>query len=387
MSSLESASESPSESVAQSAYDESAERWGPHARSLAGHTLVAMLDAERLPHALLIAGPVGVGKRDLAIRVAQALLCETATNQSAGPCRECRNCRRLHDPAQPTLEPQHSDVEVIAPGALCGESDHDHRNSRTIGICVIRRIEHAATLAPFEADRRIIIINPADALTSDAADAFLKTLEEPPDRVHFILLTAQEAKLSETIRSRCRTLTLSPLPAAQLDDWLEQWADDEGVELPIEAERRGELARLARGRPGWLQSNLRDGDPVTLRAAQIDDAVRIADASRADRLAWSEQLVGRGASPQTVANLELILDAWTDWWRDLWLAQTNQTEALIHISQRDRVGEIAALYDQQELSQFLEQIQRTRALIQTGVNARLALDVLLLNIPVPRKTT
>ena len=364
---------------------EPANHWGPHARSLAGHTLTAMLEAERLPHALLITGPVGVGKRDLAIRIAQTLLCDSVPRKSLGPCRECRNCRRLHDPAQPTIDPQHSDVEIVAPGALCVESDHDHRNSRTIGICVIRRIEHAATLAPFEAERRIVIINPADAMTSDAADAFLKTLEEPPDRVHFILLTAQEARLSETIRSRCRTLTLAPLPAAQLDDWLEQWAADEGVELPIEAERRGELARLARGRPGWLQSNLRDGDPVTLRTAQIDDAVRIANADRAERLAWSEQVVGRGASPQTIANLELILDAWTDWWRDLWLTQTNQIGALIHISQRDRIGQLAALYDQQELSQFLEQVQRTRALIQKGVNARLALDVLLLNIPVPRK--
>ncbi len=364
---------------------ESPRRWGPHADSLAARTLTAMLEVERLPHALLISGPLGVGKRDLAIRIAQALLCDTVAQRSAGPCRDCRNCQRLHNPAQPALDPQHSDVEIIAPGALCAEPDHEHRNSRTIGICVIRRIEHAATLAPFEADRRIIIINPADAMTSDAADAFLKTLEEPPDRVHFILLTAQEARLSETIRSRCRTLTLAPLPPSQLDDWLDQWAAEEGVDLPIEAERRGELARLARGRPGWLQSNLRDGDPVTLRSAQIDDAVRIANASRADRLAWSEQVVGRGASPQTIANIELILDAWTDWWRDLWLSQTKQIDALIHISQRDRIAQQAALYDQHELSQFLEQIQRTRALIQKGVNTRLALDVLLLNIPPPRK--
>lgn len=360
--------------------------WGPHAESLAGRTLTAMLDAGRLPHALLIAGPVGVGKRDLAIRTAQSLLCDSDRMASAGPCRQCRNCRRLHDPAQPALDPQHTDVEVITPGALCAESDHDHRNSRTIGICIVRRIEHASTLAPFEADRKIFIINPADALTADAADAFLKTLEEPPDRVHFILLTAQEAQLSETIRSRCRTLTLAPLPARQLDEWLELWADDEGIELPTDPDQRAELRRLARGRPGWLQSSLRDGDPLTLRSAQIDDAIRVAQASRAERLNWSEQIIGRGASPQTIANLEVLLDAWTDWWRDLWLCRTDQLEALIHISQRERIMQIAALYDQHQLSQFLETIQRTRALIQRGVNARLALDVLLLDLPTPTET-
>lgn len=358
--------------------------WGPHAESLAGRTLTAMLESDRLPHALLIAGPVGVGKRDLAIRTAQAMLCDSHEQSSGGPCRACRNCRRLHDPAQPMQDPQHTDVEVITPGALCAESDHDHRNSRTIGICIIRRIEHAATLAPFEADRRIFIINPADALTPEAADAFLKTLEEPPDRVHFILLTSREAELSETIRSRCRTLTLSPLPAQQLDNWVDRWADTADITLPNEPERRAELGRLARGRPGWLQINLREGDPVTLRSAQVDDAVRIAESDRAERLNWSEQLVGRGATPQSVANVELILDAWSDWWRDLWLQQTDQGDALIHISQRQRIERIAALYDQQQVSQFLEMIQRTRALIQRGVNARLALDVLLLNIPVPR---
>ncbi len=362
------------------------DRWGPHADSLAVRTLTAMFEAQRLPHALLITGPVGVGKRDLALRIAQTLLCDSADERSHGPCRECRPCRRLHDPAQPKLDPQHTDVEIIAPGSLCAESDHDHRNTRTIGICIIRRIEHVATLAPFEADQRVIIINPAEALTTDAADAFLKTLEEPPDRVHFILLTAQAEQLSETIRSRCRTLTLAPLATEHLDLWLQRWTTEAGIELPTEPQRRAELGRLARGRPGWLESNLRDGDPVTLRAAQIDDAVRIANATRAERLDWSEQIVGRSATAQTVANLELILDAWTDWWHDLWLSQSNQSDAIVHVSQLERIEQVAALYDQKELSHFLENIQRTRALIQKGVNARLALDVLLLNIP-PTRTT
>lgn len=360
--------------------------WGPHAASLAGRTLTAMLESGRMPHALLITGPTGVGKRDLAIRAAQAMLCESDGPSSSGPCRACRNCRRLHDPSQPMLEPQHTDVEVITPGALCIETDHDHRNSRRIGICIVRRIERAANLSPFEADCRIFVITPADALTPEAADAFLKTLEEPPDPVHFILLTAHEAELPETIRSRCRTLTLSPLPPRQLDAWIDRWSATEEIGLSDDPERRAELRRLARGRPGWLQTNLREGDPVTLRAAQIDDAVRIAESDRAERLNWSEQLVGRAATPQSVANVELILEAWTDWWRDLWLHQTDQSDGLIHVSQRERIQRIAALYDQREVSQFLEMIQRTRALVQRGVNARLALDVLLLNIPVPRES-
>ena len=363
-----------------------ARRWGPHADTLAGRTLTAMLAAERLPHALLIAGPAGVGKRDLALRTAQTLLCESTAAIGDGPCRDCRTCRRLHDPAQPSREPQHADVELVAPGQLCDDRSHDDRHGREtiIPICAVRRIERVVSLTPFEADRRIVIIDPADVLQPAAADAFLKTLEEPPANVHFILVSAKAAELSETIRSRCRTLTLAPLPAAQLDAWIERWAADEGVELPPPGSRRSELNRLARGRPGWLQRGLLEGDPIALRAAQIDDAVRIAVADRAQRLDWSEQVVGRGGGPQTIANLELMLDAWTDWWRDLWLTQTAQTDAVIHISQRERLAQLAALYDQQHISRFLERLQRTRALIRKGVNARLALDVLLLQLPIPR---
>jgi len=367
------------------------DRWGPHADSQAGRTLAAMFETRRLPHALLIAGPVGVGKRDLALRIAQAMLCESPDEVSAGPCRTCRNCLRLHNPAQPTLDPQHTDVEIVSMGSLCAESDHDHRNSRAIGICVIRRIEHVATLTPFEASQRVMIINPADALTADAADAFLKTLEEPPERVYFILLSAQQEQLSETIRSRCRTLTLAPLSVDRLERWLDRWAAEAGLELPSDAQQRAELLRLARGRPGWLQDNLRDGDPVSLRAAQIDDAIRIANATRAERFEWAEQIAGRSTNAQSIDNLQLILDAWSDWWRDLWLQQTNQAQSILHVSQRERIEGTAALYDQGATSHFLERIQRTRALIERGIthglNARLALDVLLLNIPTPRESS
>ena len=370
------------------------DHWGPHSDSLAGRTLVAMFEAQRLPHALLIAGPVGVGKRDLAIRIAQALLCEAPEPPEAlghGPCRTCRNCLRLFDPAQPSLDPQHTDVEIISPGSLCAESDHDHRNARTIGICVIRRIEHVATLTPFEASQRVLIINPADALTADAADAFLKTLEEPPESVYFILLTGQEEQLSETIRSRCRTLTLAPLPDHRLERWLDQWTSESGLELPSDPQQRAELRRLARGRPGWLQANLRDGDPVSLRSAQIDDAIRIANASRAERFEWAEQIAGRSTNAQSIDNLQLILNAWSEWWRDLWLQQTNQGDSIVHVSQRDRIEQIAALYDQGATSRFLEKIHGTRALIERGIthglNARLALDVLLLSIPTPRESS
>ena len=358
------------------------QRWGPHAETPAVRTIRAMFAADRLPHALLISGPGGVGKRDLALRIVQRSLCEAA--EIDRPCRECRTCRRLHDPLNPEQPPQHADVELVSPGSLSVNPEQDNRNTRTIGIGVIRRVEHATTLAPFEADRRLLIIDPADAMTSEAADAFLKTLEEPPPRVHFILLTSREAQLSETIRSRCRRLTLTPLPDAQLEAWMDS------VDLVATAadddDRRQELRRLARGRPSWLQHALQAGDPVTVRSAQIEEAERLAGASRAERFQWTERSVGRGLTPQALADLDQILDAWSDWWRDLWLWTQDRKEAIVHVSQRDRLSRTAAMYDQQDITRFLEQIEHTRTMIHRGVNARLALDVLLLRIP-PARTS
>lgn len=356
---------------------DSIDRWGAHGDSPMGRALTAMIDGARLPHAVLIAGPVGVGKRDLALRIAQALVCA----EEQPPCRQCRACRRIQDPDEPGREIQHADVEIVAPGGLCAVSDHDHRNTRTIGICVIRRIEHATSIKPFEGERRVCIVDPADAMTSEASDAFLKTLEEPPAGVYFLLLTAREQMLSETIRSRCRALRLAPLPAERIAQWLEH-SDDP---VPTDPDDRLELMRLARGRPGWLAAALSEGDPLSLRDAQISAAVELAHATRAERLAWAEQLTGRrGASRDTVANLDLVLDAWRDWWRDLWLAGEGREAEVVHAGHRPQIATESSRYPAEEVSRFLEAIQATQRLIHRGANPRLALEVLLLSIPPAR---
>lgn len=357
------------------------ERWGAHGDSLAGRALSAMIDSGRLPHAVLISGPAGVGKRGLALRIAQALVCA----EEQQPCDHCRPCRRIQNPDEPGREIQHADVEIVSPGGLCAVAEHDHRNTRSIGICVIRRIEHATSIKPFEGDRRVYIVDPADAMTSDASDAFLKTLEEPPAGVYFLLLTAQEEMLSETIRSRCRALRLAPLSAERIEQWLQRSGDA----VPTDPEAQLELTRLARGRPGWLAAALREGDPLALRDAQIAAAVELAHANRAERLAWAEQLTGRrGASRETVANLDLVLDAWSDWWRDLWLVREGRADDVVHAAHREQIASESPRYPAEEVSRFLEAIQTTRQLIHRGVdhggNPRLALEVLLLSIPPAR---
>lgn len=349
-------------------------RFGAHGGTIALRALEAMLDAGRLPHALLISGPEGIGKHELALKIAQAVVCEAAQP----PCGECRPCRRVFDPEHRHEPIRHADVALVQRGGICAVNDHDHSRSRTIGICQIRWVERVTSIKPFEGPNRVVIIDPADALTTEAADAFLKTLEEPPGGVYFVLLAARESLLSETIRSRCRSLPLTPLNRERTEAWLRERLPDAGDPAVRQ------LARQSRGRVGWLDSELAEGDPLAIREAQVEELLRLADASRAERLNTAEQLAGRsaGSGPQALDDLQQLLGAWIDWWRDLWLARVGRAESVVHMTLRESVEAQAARYAPEQISGFLRTLQRTRRYLRDGVNARLALEAMLLRIPV-----
>ena len=349
------------------------QRFGAHGDTIALRSIEAMLDADRLPHALLISGPEGIGKHELALKIAQAVVCEA----QPAPCAVCRPCRRVQDPQHPRQPIHHADVAVIQPGGICAASDHDHSNSRTIGICQIRWVERTTSIKPFEGPNRVVIVDPADSLTADAADAFLKTLEEPPLGVYFILISARESMLTETVRSRCRALRLAPLNQQRTEAWLR-------ARMPAaDSTELTQLTRQSRGRVGWLDQALEEGDPLAIRAAQVDELLRLANASRADRLAAAEQLAGRRgqSAPQALEDLQLVLGTWIEWWRDLWLARLGQTDRVVHATLLERVQANAARYAPEEISRYLQTLQRTRQHLRNGVNTRLALEAMLLRIP------
>ena len=343
---------------------EAAARWGVLTESPAARVLERMLAEERVPHALLLAGPPQVGKRELALHLAQALNCD-GTSQ---PCGECRPCRRIE-------QSLHADVEIVAPGSVCRVSEHDHSTSRVIGICAVRRLEHVAITQPYEGRRRVFVVDPADALTADAADAFLKTLEEPPALVHFVLVSARPELLPETVRSRCRLVPVAPMPVARLGEWLQQQAG-------IKQETARALAHLAHGRAGWATAALKDGEPLEVRRSQIAEIRRLAAASRADRLQAAEQLAGR--SGNDAANVLSVLAVWTDWWRDLLLGASSAETPFVHLEEAAALREDGSRYRSAELGRFLHELDRAVDRVQRGVNARLVLENLFLRIPQPQ---
>ena len=165
--------------------------------SVIGHRpVVALLQQavgrRRVPQSLLFAGPDGVGKRAVAVALAQAVNCPNRTGGDA--CGTCSTCTRIE-------RGQHSDVTVL-----------DKGDEASIKIKPVReRILDVIGYRPFEAERRVFIIDPADDLTFEAQDALLKTLEEPPPSAILILITAYPDTLRPTIQSRCRRLRFGPI--------------------------------------------------------------------------------------------------------------------------------------------------------------------------------
>ena len=202
--------------------------------------LIEAWRAGRLHHAWLLHGPRGVGKATLAYRFARFLLAEDESGEAAAR----RGDGLAIDPASPVFHRiasgGHADLLVLEP-------DRDAKTGvpkREIGAENARRVERFLALKPGEGRWRVVIVDTADAMNRHAANAVLKLLEEPPERVVFLLLGTSPARLLPTIRSRCRRLALQPLVPAELDRVLQ-------AHLPgLSQEERAVLGRLAKGCPG-----------------------------------------------------------------------------------------------------------------------------------------
>ena len=156
--------------------------------------LRAALGKGRLHHALLFAGPPGAGKRTTALALAAAINCEVAPGEG---CGTCSTCTRIADGFHPDV------ITLAREGA-----------AQIVPIETVRaQVIAAVALAPHEARERVFLIDEANSLQPAAANALLKTLEEPPARTRFVLMTLAPDQLLPTIRSRCQRVGFAPLAA------------------------------------------------------------------------------------------------------------------------------------------------------------------------------
>lgn len=192
--------------------------------------------AGRLHHALLAAGPPGIGKAAFLAALTAWLLCETPRGEE--PCGECRGCRQHAAGSHPdcvVLSPDYQNRPVLGPypGQRCQYDPPRKKPSSIINVEQVRELGERLHASAHYSGYKLAVLLPADALNMAAANALLKLLEEPPDNTLFLLLSQRLAHLPATVRSRCQMLRFSTPPQAQARAVLSRIGPDADLALDL----------------------------------------------------------------------------------------------------------------------------------------------------------
>lgn len=304
--------------------------------------LSGLAAAGRLPHALLLTGPEGVGKGRLARRVAQAVLCHQPLADGQ-PCGQCASCR-------PFLVGAHPDFTELAP----------EEPGKPIKVDAVRDFCGALQLTSQFGHGKVGIIQPAEAMNVAAANALLKTLEEPAAGTLIILVTAHPARLPVTVRSRCQRWTLPVPERVEAEAWLARQPQVSGEDHAL-------LLDLVEGRP--------------LAALELAAPEQLAQRTR-----WLESLLHllrAGGNPLAVAASvdKSTLPALVHWTTllvtDLLRLQAGSS-ALINRDLADVLPSIARRVDARGLFSLYDHLLELGALVNHPLNRDLLLEDLLL---------
>ena len=339
--------------------------WRVIGHEWAVRVLASSLAADRIAHAYLFTGPHAIGKTTLALTLAQALECTGAPR----PCGECAACQKVARRRHPDVQmiegvPPRFDIDKDAP-APPRANDWEHR---TLRIKQIREIEHFVSRSPFEGRWKIIILRRFEEAEDPAANAFLKTLEEPPAHTRLILTARDASPLLPTIASRCQVFALRPLtPTGVQDALIERWH--------IEPALAQLLAHLSGGRLGWAVRASTDHTLLDARREYLDSLNLVLNEGRAERLTRAGDLV-----KETDALPEL-LEQWIGWWRDVLLIQNGEGARVTNVDRAENLRDHAARFGLEEVNRALKSLRATSHYITQNINTRLAMEVLLLNFP------
>ncbi|HYK85843.1 MAG TPA: DNA polymerase III subunit delta' [Ktedonobacteraceae bacterium] len=324
-----------------------------HAIDLLRRTLAA----QQVRHAYLFTGPDHIGKTLLAHRFAQTLLCTGGPDPAIAPqvpCNMCLSCRKV-------MHGNHPDVHIIRKAA----------DKQFILIEQIRVLQSDSARKTLEGRRNVFIIENADEMNLPAANCLLKTLEEPESDVVLLLTVSDPGRLLPTILSRVQQVSMHLLTSSQIKTALEQ-------QWEVEPERAALIAALAAGRMGWAVQAVEDEDLLDERKAQLEMLAKLPTVSKVQRFDIAQKLSADGEKVRGT------LELWLLWWRDIVLASNMCLDLTVNVDMRTQLKQQAAKISTAEAERMVRAILGTMEAIDQNVNARTALEVLMLDLPTIR---
>jgi len=299
--------------------------------------------AGRLPHALLITGLPGVGKRHLVASMARSLLCAQPDEHGLA-CGHCRECGLLRAGTHP-------DFLEIGPDA--------ESKSNEIRVDAIRGLARSDSLTAHRGGHKVVVLDPAQNMNASAANSLLKTLEEPSPETLLLLVCEQPGRLPATVRSRCQELKV-PVPSeSEALEWLRRHTDFEDVQT---------LLRLAHGAPLKALAFAKDGR-LSQRALAFAGFTEVTGGIRdpiAEAAAWNEY------------EPTILLEWLSGWISDLLrLASGHPAPALINPDKVEDLRNMARDLDPTAGHRYLQQVLDARASQPSAANRLLLYESLL----------
>ena len=322
--------------------------------------LRGVITNERVASAYLFAGIKGIGKTTTALGF--ALLLDCADPVDADACTQCDSCRKIFDG-------NHPDISLIEP----------EKQGRAIKIDQIREIERQIAFSPVSARYRVMIIDPADRMTDEAANAFLKTLEEPPPHNVFILNVRDPGDLLPTIVSRCQRVPFKPLATGYVADFLTH-------EENVDTDRARLVARLSEGSLGRAQKLATDElfEERTHWLSRLSNVVAgsfdtLLDFAR--ECSSLEKTTSASSMEPREEKIALMMGIWKSWYRDLLLIKQGGTRDLVfNFDLGSHLEKASALYTVDALISALAVISRAERDLMNNRNSLLLLERSLLGL-------
>lgn len=334
-------------------------KWNLIGNQWAEEILQSHLSHDNLRHAYLFTGPEGVGREALAIAFAKAINCENPP-EKGGFCDVCRNCVQIG-------KQQHVDLHVV----------EREGGSKQILVGQVRELQKKLAMTPFQAKYHIVLFRNFEDAHVSAANALLKTLEEPNERVVLLFVVDHVNNLLPTIVSRCQELQLRPVPEDELVSALI-------TRFGVAPQEAALLAYVSGGCPQLALQLHADEGLMTKRVQFLQDLLALMKMDRVGRFSYVEELglhSSKEEKQDAVADLRECLKVWFNFWRDVLVMKHTPNVKPINLDVQNEIVDVANAVSVEVALAQIEALEKTMAMMETNTNLRLMTEVLVLDLP------